>query len=59
MIGARFSKMKKPFHSSELVARLGLLLPTEETKAAKPNLRAVPAPRPLRRRPAPVPAFAR
>jgi len=50
--------VKKPFHSSELVARLALLVPTAETKAApKPKLQ--PAPRPLRRRPARVPAFAR
>ena len=50
--------VKKPFHSSELVARLALLMPTRETKspaAQKPQ----PAPRPMRRRPAPVPAFAR
>ena len=51
--------VKKPFHSSELVARLALLMPTVETKrpAAKPQ--PLPAPRPVRRRPAPVPAFAR
>jgi DNA-binding response OmpR family regulator len=53
--------VKKPFHSSELVSRLGLLVPTPETKAVKPT--PAPAPptnvRPLRRRPTPVPAFAR
>jgi DNA-binding response OmpR family regulator len=49
--------VKKPFHSSELVARLALLAPTAETKSVvqKPE----PAPRPMRRRPARVPAFAR
>ena len=50
--------VKKPFHSSELVARLGMLVPTAETLKAlteKPK----PAPRPMRRRPTPVPAFAR
>jgi DNA-binding response OmpR family regulator len=49
--------VKKPFHSSELVARLALLAPTAEMKAIKPKPQ--PAPRPLRRRPARVPAFAR
>jgi DNA-binding response OmpR family regulator len=49
--------VKKPFHSSELVARLALLVPTAEMKAIKPKPQ--PAPRPLRRRPARVPAFAR
>jgi DNA-binding response OmpR family regulator len=49
--------VKKPFHSSELVARLALLAPTAEMKPVvrKPE----PAPRPMRRRPARVPAFAR
>ncbi|MEA2432168.1 MAG: two-component system, OmpR family, response regulator MprA [Thermoleophilaceae bacterium] len=49
--------VKKPFHSSELVSRLALLVPTAETKpiVRKPE----PAPRPMRRRPARVPAFAR
>ena len=54
--------VKKPFHSSELVARLALLMPTVETiKAAteKPAPQPRTAPRPVRRRPAPVPAFAR
>jgi DNA-binding response OmpR family regulator len=50
--------VKKPFHSSELVARLALLAPTAETKA-RPQPKPQPAPRPLRRRPARVPAFAR
>ena len=52
--------VKKPFHSSELVARLGMLVPTAETLKAiteKPKPHA--APRPMRRRPTPVPAFAR
>jgi DNA-binding response OmpR family regulator len=52
--------VKKPFHSSELVARLALLVPTDEMKARpKPKSQPQPAPRPLRRRPRPVPAFAR
>ena len=52
--------VKKPFHSSELVARLALLVPTAETlKAATEKLKPQPAPRPMRRRPAPMPAFAR
>jgi two-component system, OmpR family, response regulator len=46
--------VKKPFHSSEVVARLALLVPTAETKP-KP----APVARPVRRRPRPVPAFAR
>jgi two-component system, OmpR family, response regulator len=50
---------KKPFHSSELVARLALLAPTAETKPAPKPRPPQPAPRPLRRRPRPVPAFAR
>ena len=48
--------VKKPFHSSELVARLALLVPTAETK---PKLQPAPVARPVRRRPRPVPAFAR
>ena len=48
--------VKKPFHSSELVARLALLVPTAETKL-KPK--PTPVARPVRRRPRPVPAFAR
>ena len=53
--------VKKPFHSSELVARLALLMPTTETKVAafRPKPSPAPAPRPVRRRPTPVPAFAR
>jgi len=51
--------VKKPFHSSELVARLALLAPTAETKPAPKPRPPQPAPRPLRRRPRPVPAFAR
>jgi DNA-binding response OmpR family regulator len=48
--------VKKPFHSSELVARLALLVPTAEMKARpKPK----PVARPMRRHPRPVPAFAR
>jgi two-component system OmpR family response regulator len=48
--------VKKPFHSSELVARLALLVPTAETK---PKPKPAPVARPVRRRPRPVPAFAR
>jgi two-component system OmpR family response regulator len=48
--------VKKPFHSSELVARLALLVPTAETK---PRPKPAPVARPVRRRPRPVPAFAR
>jgi DNA-binding response OmpR family regulator len=48
--------VKKPFHSSELVARLALLVPTAETK---PKPQPAPIARPVRRRPRPVPAFAR
>ena len=53
--------VKKPFHFFELVARLALLMPTAETKVAtlKTKPRPQPAPRHVRRRPAPVPAFAR
>lgn len=52
--------VKKPFHSSELVARLGLLVPTAETlKAVTEKPRPQASPRPMRRRPTPVPAFAR
>jgi DNA-binding response OmpR family regulator len=53
--------VKKPFHSSELVARVALLMPTAETKVAalKAKPRPQPVPRPVRRRPTPVPAFAR
>ena len=47
--------VKKPFHSSEVVARLALLVPTGETKPAPQPAQ----PQPLRRRPRPVPAFAR
>jgi DNA-binding response OmpR family regulator len=50
--------VKKPFHSSELVARLALLAPTDETKP-KPKQQPTPIARPVRRRPRPVPAFAR
>jgi DNA-binding response OmpR family regulator len=50
--------VKKPFHSSELVARLALLVPTAEMKP-KPAPRPTPVARPVRRRPRPVPAFAR
>jgi DNA-binding response OmpR family regulator len=50
--------VKKPFHSSELVARLGMLVPTAETLKAMTE-KPKPAPRPMRRRPTPVPAFAR
>ena len=49
--------VKKPFHSSELVARLSLLVPTTETQPVVRKLDS--APRPMRRRPARVPAFAR
>jgi two-component system OmpR family response regulator len=49
--------VKKPFHSSELVARLALLVPTTETQPVVRKLDS--APRPMRRRPARVPAFAR
>jgi DNA-binding response OmpR family regulator len=50
--------VKKPFHSSEVVGRLALLAPTVETKPqTKPQLQ--PTAQPLRRRPRPVPAFAR
>jgi DNA-binding response OmpR family regulator len=48
--------VKKPFHSSELVARLALVVPTAETK---PRPKPAPVARPVRRRPRPVPAFAR
>jgi two-component system OmpR family response regulator len=48
--------VKKPFHSSEVVARLALLVPTTETK---PRPQPTPIARPVRRRPRPVPAFAR
>ena len=48
--------VKKPFHSSEVVARLALLVPTVETK---PKPQPQPTAQPLRRRPRPVPAFAR
>jgi two-component system, OmpR family, response regulator len=48
--------VKKPFHSSEVVARLALLVPTAETK---PKPKPAPVARPVRRRPRPVPAFAR
>jgi DNA-binding response OmpR family regulator len=53
--------VKKPFHSSELVARLALLMPTTETKpaAAKAKPRPQPQARPVRRRLAQVPAYAR
>jgi hypothetical protein len=53
--------VKKPFHSSELVARLALRVPTAETlKTVTEKPRPTqPAPRPMRRRPTPVPAFAR
>ena len=50
--------VKKPFHSSEVVARLALLVPTAETKPT-PKLQPAPVARPVRRRPRPVPAFAR
>src|SRR4051794_22253509 len=50
--------VKKPFHSSEVVARLALLVPTAETKP-KLKPRPVPVARPVRRRPRPMPAFAR
>jgi DNA-binding response OmpR family regulator len=50
--------VKKPFPSSELVARLALLAPTAETKP-KPKPQPAPFARPVRRRPRPVPAFAR
>ena len=51
--------VKKPFHSSELVARLALLMPTVETKRLAPKPQPQQAPRRTSRRPAPVPAFAR
>lgn len=52
--------VKKPFHSSELVARLALLVPTLEPKpATKPKPTPPLSARPMRRRPTPVPAFAR
>ena len=50
--------VKKPFHSSELVARLSLLVPTAETKPA-PKPQPAPVVRRAARRPRPVPAFAR
>jgi DNA-binding response OmpR family regulator len=50
--------VKKPFHSSELVARLSLLVPTAETKP-KPKPQPLPVARRVARRPRPVPAFAR
>jgi two-component system, OmpR family, response regulator len=50
--------VKKPFHSSEVVARLALLVPTGETKPA-PKPQPVPLARRVERRPRPVPAFAR
>jgi DNA-binding response OmpR family regulator len=46
--------VKKPFHSSEVVARLALLVPTAETKP-----QPAPLARRVARRPRPVPAFAR
>jgi two-component system OmpR family response regulator len=52
--------VKKPFHSSELVARLALLVPTLEPKPATKPKPATPfTARPMRRRPAAVPALAR
>jgi DNA-binding response OmpR family regulator len=51
--------VKKPFHSSELVARLALLMPTVDTKRLASKPQPQPAPRRTSRRPAPVPAFAR
>jgi len=51
--------VRKPFHSSELVARLGLLLPTPNKKAEKiPELAPRPIVRPMRRALRPVPALA-
>ena len=52
--------VKKPFHSSELVARLALLTPaTETSRVATFKPKPQPARRPVRRRPTPIPAFAR
>jgi two-component system OmpR family response regulator len=50
--------VKKPFHSSEVVARLALLVPTTETKP-EPKPQPAPVVRRVARRPRPVPAFAR
>jgi DNA-binding response OmpR family regulator len=50
--------VKKPFHSSELVARLALLAPTAETKPT-PKPQPAPVARRVTRSPRPVPAFAR